>query len=100
MRKENTDLLGNVDVNYAKGKKAKIAIYRGDDARKCALSFSKIHGLSVDMTECLTEMLEKYINSFENSNEKSNSKINDNNNNSQRFSDRKNTNSSQENSPH
>lgn len=30
-RKDRGDLLGNVDVSYAKGKKAKISIYRGDN---------------------------------------------------------------------
>lgn len=57
-KKERGELLGNVDVNYAKGKKAKIAIYKGDNARYCAINFAKIHGLSADMTECLIEMLE------------------------------------------
>jgi len=65
IRKDKSELLGTVDVNYAKGKKAKIAIYKGESAAYTAKNFSKIHGLSDNMTECLKEMLENYIKTFD-----------------------------------
>ncbi|KRX09182.1 hypothetical protein PPERSA_05851 [Pseudocohnilembus persalinus] len=64
-RREKGEILGSVDVNYAKGKKSKIVIYKGDNPRKLASGFAKIHNLGEEMTECLVEMLEQYIQNVE-----------------------------------
>lgn len=54
-------VLGNVDVNFQKGKKGKIVIYEGDDPAVLSANFCKIYSLNRDMQETLTEMLKNYM---------------------------------------
>lgn len=55
------EILGNVDVNFSKGKKGRIIIYKGDAAEDLAANFAKIYSLNEDMRVTLKEMLVNYI---------------------------------------
>ena len=60
--------IGNVDVNFSKGKKkGRIVIYAGDDPVALANNFAKIYSLNDDMRATLTEMLSAYMNDLETS---------------------------------
>ncbi|KAL4512099.1 hypothetical protein ABPG72_005101 [Tetrahymena utriculariae] len=65
MRKER-EIIGNVDVNFSKGKKGRIIIYKGDNPEDLALNFAKIYSLNDDMRFTLKEMIAEYIQKMEN----------------------------------
>lgn len=51
-----------MDVNFSKGKKGRIIIYKGDSADELAFNFAKIYSLNDEMKITLKEMLQNYIN--------------------------------------
>jgi len=59
--KREKEIIGNVDVNFSKGKKGRIIVYKGDNPEELAGNFSKIYSLSDEMKSTLTEMLAGYI---------------------------------------
>ena len=54
-------IMGNVEINISRGRKARIVVREGDSAENLAKSFSKIFSLNKDMKESLKEMLEQYV---------------------------------------
>lgn len=64
MRKER-DIIGNIDVNYSKGKKGRIIIYKGDNPDELALNFAKIYALNDEIRFTLRDMLTEYISKIE-----------------------------------
>ncbi|EGR27114.1 hypothetical protein IMG5_201360 [Ichthyophthirius multifiliis] len=59
---QNKQLIGHIDINITKSKKAKIVLYEGDNPIQKAKSFVKIHNISHDITLKLAEMIEQYLN--------------------------------------
>jgi hypothetical protein len=50
LKEPKVEILGNVDVNFAKGKKGRITIYKGDNPDQLGRSFQKIYSLNEEMT--------------------------------------------------
>lgn len=58
---KDKEIIGNVDVNFSKGKKGRIIIYKGDNPEDLALNFAKVYSLNDEMRFTLKEMITEYM---------------------------------------